>query len=254
MRNQKSRKSLPFTLIELLVVIAIIAILAGMLLPALGKARDKAKAIKCLSNLKSCTSMLGMYADDYNGIFPTYYTYISPINGTTAYSWADSLATAGYLTSGNTLNPEVIGCPSMPASRRSGDTINGYLQKIYGINASAEVSKTMYKPAISTGTIAGGNCFFNIKNVTQPSNAIVLSDSIYKTVSPNDFQMYRLDRASNDLSPHFRHAKKVNLSFVDGHAADKSVGEVSVIVGGKDYVTPSLRYIDDHYIARELRP
>lgn len=61
-----------FTLVELLIVIAIIAILAAILLPALTKAREKAQAIKCLSNLKQNGTYVSMYADANNGIFSMY--------------------------------------------------------------------------------------------------------------------------------------------------------------------------------------
>lgn len=59
-----------FTLIELLVVIAIIGVLLGVLLPALSKARDNARAVVCLSNLRSCGSVLAAYANDYKGLAP----------------------------------------------------------------------------------------------------------------------------------------------------------------------------------------
>ena len=59
-----------FSLIELLVVIAIIAILTGILLPALNSARKKAKSVACINNLKTCALKMNFYADDWEDFLP----------------------------------------------------------------------------------------------------------------------------------------------------------------------------------------
>jgi prepilin-type N-terminal cleavage/methylation domain-containing protein len=102
-----SRARRAFTLIELLVVIAIIAILAAMLLPALAKAKDKAKSIACVSNLKQLGVTLALYKDDYQTCYPP------GLNSTGAeWIWPSLLRT--YTTAGS--DTHVFRCPSAPDS------------------------------------------------------------------------------------------------------------------------------------------
>ena len=96
--KQKCSKVSIFTLIELLVVIAIIAILASMLLPALNKAREKAKTISCNSNLKQMGTYFSFYLNANNDRFPASYCHLSK------QTWITMMQKANELPSDYAMN------------------------------------------------------------------------------------------------------------------------------------------------------
>ncbi len=234
-KSHNSLNSKAFTLVELLVVIAIIAILASLLLPALGRAKTMAKSVLCASNLKQTMLATHQYGSDFNDVVPPAFVYEN--GGATCTTFVNLLQRVDYLVFSGGVFPSSYKTSPTAAEIAAAKAVSGIITKCpdkenysfgnlpmnytiftdvannYPVRSAANfyffpTMKKMKMPDKTAGPLDDPRIGGSVAYLTTPST---------ETLDNGDWIYDKLDLAWGKWGE-IRHGQS-NVSFYDGHVA-----------------------------------